>query len=184
MKLNIKNISSENEHVVLLFKVTDTGIGIRKKDMKKLFLPFSQVHEQNTGIPSTGLGLAICKKLVTLMGYKNFQIWNNSYSFRGKIWVESKFKKGSTFNFQCRFKKCKPIKVEPKIEKEKFANSYPMKILIAEDNRINQIVVKNMLHQLGYRDIDIAKNGKEAVEMVQKKTYDLLFMDIHMPILE
>ena len=153
------------------FVVTDTGIGIAKKHMKTIFETYQQGNlsvARNFG--GTGLGLSICQLLVNNMG--------------GSIDVESHVGHGSSFWFAL------PVD-EPE---EKFARSKEasegssedettLKVLIAEDNRINQKLMVNMMKRLGH-EATIAENGKIAMEMIQKDNYDVVFMDIQMPVMD
>jgi CheY-like chemotaxis protein len=162
--------NSKNE-IKLLFKVKDTGIGIKSEDLQKLFTPFTQLHDENIGIASTGLGLVISKHLVELMN--------------GQIWCESEFGVGSTFFFTVILRKTNEI-VKPRKEidyNESFAIQFPMSILIVEDNIINQMVITNHLKRFGYTNVKCVDNGKKAAEIVQNEDFDLIFMDIHMPIM-
>ena len=155
----------------ILFAVKDTGIGIPQDQMHKLFLPFSQVDCTSTSkYAGTGLGLAASQKLVELMG--------------GRIWVESEIGKGSTFHFTILAKKVK--------EKQATANNKkikeclpsglpaPLRILLAEDNDVNQLVMLKMLKRLGCR-ADIAANGIEAIQAMKRQPYDIVLMDVKMP---
>lgn len=163
--------------VMLLFEVKDTGIGIPKSKIHQLTEPFFQLDGSNTReYQGTGLGLAISKKILELMG--------------GELLIESEEGVGSTFSFSVfarsiQFdtsnKQLTPINVILKSELEpSFGLKYPLSILIAEDNHTNTIFMKMLMEQLGY-EVDFVQNGLEAVEAVQKKNYDLVFMDIQMP---
>ncbi len=171
------NVSVENQGVTqktahLLFKVSDTGIGISEEGKKRLFQSFSQVDKSTTRkFGGTGLGLAISKNLCEMMG--------------GEIGVESEEGVGSTFWFT--------LKLEI-TDKETFDLSHKqeninlmkekvkmkLNILLAEDNPINQKVAVVNLNNMGH-EVDVAKNGKEAVEKFLQNKYDLVFMDIQMP---
>ncbi|WP_295666508.1 response regulator [uncultured Mucilaginibacter sp.] len=150
------------------FSVKDTGIGISEEALAQLFKPFSQVN--NTALRKyggTGLGLSICKKLVEMMN--------------GRIWAESKETEGSVFSFSLPL----PVASVNKVVDEKSGNSEgyryrPLEILLAEDNKMNQLIARKTFNKIGY-NIDIADNGKIAIEMQEQKKYDLIFMDIQMP---
>jgi len=178
----------------LHFAVKDTGIGIPKDRMDRLFKSFSQVDASTTRrFGGTGLGLAISKRLVALMG--------------GNIWVESELGHGATFHFtvqartvpdqpqypiyrsQSQLKdKRLPITEKqsvPSSPKEPLFNGQmgqqkPLHILLAEDNLINQKVALRMLERLGYR-ADVANNGLEVVSALERQPYDIILMDIQMP---
>ncbi len=154
-------------HANLRFKVSDTGIGIAPQDIGKLFQSFSQVEDYVTKkYGGTGLGLAISKSLVEMMG--------------GHIRVKSEKGKGSTFYFNLKFK----IGAQPK-----FKDNYTQiitsptrltKILLVEDDAVNQKVILKMLCKKGYV-VDTANNGKEALEIFEIGKYDIVLMDIQMP---
>ena len=154
----------------LIFEVKDSGIGIPKNRLDKIFTAFAQTDSSITRkFGGTGLGLTISKELVELMD--------------GQISVISKKEEGSVFTFSIPA----PLGKEP-IKAEKTINTSSqktddLKILVAEDNAINQTVAKAIFNQLGY-PIDIANNGLEAVEMFQKKPYDIIFMDLQMPVMD
>ena len=160
------------------FAVKDTGIGIPEDKMSRLFRSFSQVDASTARkYGGTGLGLAISKKLTEMMN--------------GRMWVESAVGVGSVFHFTIR---ADPIIGEPldqskpeslytqekqKIKDRERSNS-ELNILLAEDNVVNQIVTKKMLNKLGY-NADVASSGIEALKALEKKRYDLVFMDVQMP---
>jgi signal transduction histidine kinase/ActR/RegA family two-component response regulator len=153
---------------LVTFRVKDTGIGISEEALSQLFKPFSQVN--NTALRKyggTGLGLSICKKLVEMMN--------------GKIWVDSKESEGSVFSFSVplHVSAAGVVKEEQALNDENYAY-HPIEILLAEDNKMNQLIAKKIFGKIGY-DIDIADNGRAAVEMLEQKRYDLIFMDIQMP---
>ncbi|HWQ18438.1 MAG TPA: ATP-binding protein, partial [Methanotrichaceae archaeon] len=160
----------ENKHQIL-FAVRDTGIGIPKDKMDLLFLPFSQVEvtisSQRGG---TGLGLAISKRLAELMG--------------GSIWAESTPGEGSIFYFTFNAEAAKDSLINSrktaKTISENLGEKKPMRILVAEDNPSNQKVLIEMLKRLGYR-ADMAADGLEVLQSLERQHYDLVFMDVKMP---
>ena len=172
--LSIRIKKEASDHLILLFSVTDTGIGIPKEKFSLLFKSFSQLDSTSARqFDGTGLGLAISKQLVNLM--------------HGDIWVESEVNKGSSFSFTIRTIKGPKPASEKKLENtnEKSETSKSKKydgfaVLIAEDNLINQKIAFNLLKALGVKS-DIAPNGKEALNACKNKCYDLVFMDIQMP---
>src|SRR5260221_2247953 len=160
--------------VVLAFDVKDTGIGIPEEKIGMLFKSFSQVDSSTTRkYGGTGLGLAISEKLVALMG--------------GQITVKSKVGEGTVFTFtmQARVGEMQPVVVKEEmavreILKTAFAGEFPLRILIAEDNLINQQLIKHILGNLGYEPATV-ENGQLAVEAVSELDYDLILMDVQMP---
>ena len=157
----------------LTFFIKDTGIGIPEHQILHLFDPFTQADSSTTRkFGGTGLGLAIAKKLVELMG--------------GTIWVESTSTSnpitGTTFcfttNYKTALKEQNTEQTALMIDNDLVRPQ--VKILIAEDNQINQKVLLKMLEKEGYH-ADIASDGNEVLEALKQTTYDIIFMDIHMP---
>jgi len=167
LKVSIENQRDNN--IILLFKVKDTGIGISKNILPQLFHEFTQEFSGRTReFGGTGLGLAISKYLTKLHG--------------GDIGVESEVGKGSEFWFTILFQKSKQteINLSSILSNNTIVNSQKLKILLAEDNLMNQKIAKNAISKMGY-DIDVAKNGLEALNMFKTGIYDLILMDIQMP---
>ena len=172
VKLSIKSKTIDNEKVELLFKVEDTGIGIKEEDLSKLFGSFEQLDvKKNYEKEGTGLGLAISRQLVNLMN--------------GEIGVESQYGKGSIFYFSIS----QMIAPEELIDGDrleeytmnfKAPNAY---VLLVDDNEMNIKVAKALLEPFEMR-IETANNGKEAVEMVKNFKYDIVLMDHMMPIMD
>ena len=176
--------SNSQSVVRLLFSVRDTGIGISLEGQKKLFQSFTQVDASSTReYGGTGLGLAICKQLVEMMG--------------GEIGVESEPGKGCTFWFTAGFNQAIAINnlaeyqstrvgilpVESIAQTHHTVSLQPLKILVAEDNLVNQQVIVNQLQILGHK-ADCAANGLEALAMLAEHDYDLVLMDCQMPVLD
>jgi signal transduction histidine kinase/DNA-binding NarL/FixJ family response regulator/HPt (histidine-containing phosphotransfer) domain-containing protein len=153
--------------VRLRVAIADTGIGISKESMAKLFGSFSQADSSiSRRFGGTGLGLAISKRIVELMG--------------GKIGVESELGRGSTFWFTVGL----PEGVEPRKEAEKKPAIAvpPLRILLAEDNPVNQKVAVGLMKPQGH-DIDVVNNGQEAAAAAAADDYDVVLMDMHMPVM-
>lgn len=168
-----------NEHLVVRFGVTDTGIGIPPDRMNRLFKSFSQVDGSTTRkYGGTGLGLAISKQLTELMG--------------GQIGVESEAGKGTTFWFTVKFGHAaeQALTETPTPETPDRLEASPpaacrlaARILIAEDNEVNQIVLSELLADEGYR-YEIVNDGKQAVEAVLRNHFDMVLMDCQMPVMD
>jgi PAS domain S-box-containing protein len=151
------------------FAVKDTGIGIPKDSMDRLFLSFSQVDMSMTRkYGGTGLGLAISKKLAEAMG--------------GRIWVESEPGIGSTFHFTILADCAPPCEraMEKPSSSQSMRSKEPLRLILAEDNIVNQKVTLRMLRKLGY-DADVAANGLEVLQAMERQPYDIVLMDIQMP---
>ena len=162
--------------IPLIFSVADTGIGIPKEKAASLFSAFEQADASTTRkYGGTGLGLAICDKLVSLMG--------------GRIWLESAPGNGSAFSFAVRLEECEPssdaVQTAPDAAAPDAATPAqlrPLRVLLAEDNLVNQKLVKSLLVKKGH-SVVVAQNGADAVEEWRKAKdgYDLILMDIQMP---
>ena len=173
--------SEEDGSAIILFEISDTGIGIPEERLSVIFSPFTQADGTTTRkYGGTGLGLTICRQLAELMG--------------GEIGVISKVGQGSTFWFTTRFTKCSAAEVQRQIalEKQDQLDSHSsdsnhvdseMHILLAEDNIINQKVAQNILNKLGYK-ADVVANGQEAVHALEMIDYDLVLMDCMMPVVD
>jgi len=177
--LNAELVCEGNGMLTVRFAVSDTGIGMRPDQMTGLFSPFVQADASSTRkYGGTGLGLTISKQLVELMG--------------GKIGVNSREGHGSTFWFTAVFESAtagerasagepaEDLVSEPRLET---AIGHGERILVAEDNHTNQLVVLAQLQKLGY-NADAVANGAEAVDAVKRGGYDLVLMDCEMPVMD
>ena len=167
-------VDEQNDQVKIKFKVHDSGIGISEEGKKHLFQLFSQVDNSTTkNYGGTGLGLSIAKQLVILM--------------KGEIGMESEHDKGSTFWFTAWLDKSSRTTTIPEPFDKEFIfdgeASKKLYILLAEDNEINQKIIQYSLTNAGY-SVDIARNGQEAIDMYHRNNYDLVLMDVQMPILD
>ncbi|MEA3513602.1 MAG: ATP-binding protein [Campylobacterota bacterium] len=155
------------------FEISDTGIGLSKEQQNKLFQSFSQVDNSTTRkYGGTGLGLSISKQLIKLMG--------------GEIWVESKIDIGSKFIFEITLKNKRYKKNDKQFYNKDIKDISILKsnnILLVEDNYTNQEIVKGLLENSGI-NIDVASNGAIGVELFNKNKYELILMDIRMPIMD
>ena len=174
VSLEITQLDETSEDVGLSFSVRDTGIGISEENQKKLFQSFTQADSSTTRrFGGTGLGLAICRKLVELMS--------------GSLTLTSNPGQGSTFSFTLRYARqnstapAAPKPAAPASKPSELASG--LRVLLAEDNPVNQMVGTKQLKKLGCV-VDIAKNGLEAVEAWQKGKYQAILMDCEMPELD
>ncbi|MCW2279467.1 ATP-binding protein [Heliophilum fasciatum] len=177
--IQIRIASQDNDIMNVKFEVKDTGIGIKQEVIPNLFNPFTQADSSTTRLyGGTGLGLAISKQLVELMD--------------GKIGVTSKINEGSLFWFSIPY----PIAAEPVPQREEdwvdnsntSPNNFPVwmlekPVLLVEDNKVNQKVAVALLCKMGL-NVEVANNGVEAVQAIQKGEYDLILMDCHMPVMD
>ncbi|HET9211479.1 MAG TPA: ATP-binding protein [Thermoanaerobaculia bacterium] len=157
------------EALELAFTVRDTGIGIPAAALERLFQPFVQADSSTSRrYGGTGLGLVISRRLAERLG--------------GRLWVESEPGRGSAFRFTIR---CRPASALPALVTEpaaqgSLAERLPLRILVAEDNPVNQKVVVLLLEHMGYR-ADVAGDGVEVLRALQRQSYDLILMDVQMP---
>lgn len=179
--------SISDNSLEIMSSVRDTGIGIPEDKLDNLFKPFSQIEASHSSkYGGTGLGLMICKQFVNMMG--------------GEIGVESKVDSGSTFYFTIKLssKKVEPVVYAGRdsgndLEIKSFNPEYHSpyhddlkmkrsnyKVLLAEDNVINQKVMTKMLAELGYT-AEVASSGKETIEKVSKDNFNIVLMDVQMP---
>jgi CheY-like chemotaxis protein len=171
--VDVSVLENSYEDLLLKFSVADTGIGISEDKFDILFKSFSQVDLSNTRkYGGTGLGLAIVKSLVDLM--------------KGDTGFESKTGEGSLFWFTVRLKRGKEpdeiIYKKDTVQNNSIIDTKP-DILVVEDNQINLKIAVKVLNELGY-EADVALNGRDAVKMLENKAYDIVFMDVHMPVMD
>ncbi|SFA73823.1 Signal transduction histidine kinase [Flavobacterium swingsii] len=165
--VNAKLINRDLNNCLVKFEIQDTGIGIPKDKQESIFESFSQGSiEINRKYGGTGLGLTIVKRLVTLMN--------------GKIFVNSEIGVGSTFTLNLSFKvgeKITPSTINNLIDEKIFISK---KILLVEDNKINQMITKKFLEKKQML-CEICETGEDAISKMQTNQYDLVLMDVHLP---
>ncbi len=176
--LDVSAQKANEKEINLFVRISDTGIGIKKEDIKKLFCAFERIEEErNRHIEGTGLGMNITQKLLTLMG--------------SHLEVESKYGKGSKFCFTIRQKVMNytPIgnfqedykrSLKHKSEYHELFTAPDATILVVDDTIMNLTVVKGLLKNTKIK-IDVALNGAECLQLVLKKKYDIIFLDHRMP---
>jgi len=170
--VRVYQLKQDNDKYSIRFEVEDNGIGISREKQEHMFESFSQGSIQiNRKYGGTGLGLSIVKGLMDIL--------------KGKIYLKSELGKGSTFTFELPMQY---VKQEINIEENK--KSYfndineielsNIKILVVEDNKINQMITKKILNKMNL-NCDVVDNGEDAVTQVKENNYDVVLMDIHMP---
>ena len=173
VSLNVSLRKRTGKAIELLFSVWDTGIGIDKNIQEHIFDSFSQADGSNSReYGGTGLGLAISRLLVQMMG--------------GEIWLESELGKGSVFYFtvcvqEGNLEELKTSNVEPLMLDDAVLSI--LKVLLVEDNDINQEIAKEILKDM-VMDVVVAENGVEALKLWEKENVDIILMDIQMPVMD
>lgn len=164
--VSVKKTAETDENYSLRFSVKDTGIGIPEKKLKTIFERFTQAEESTTRkFGGTGLGLNIVKQLIELQ--------------HSEIQVKSKLGHGSEFFFTLTYKKAYDVEEIKTALPEHNPDKY--KILLCEDNVLNQKLVKSVIYNFGY-EVDIAENGEAGIHLLSKNKYDLILMDLQMPV--
>ncbi len=163
--------ADSEEAITLCLRVTDTGIGMTDEQQKRLFMPFTQAEVSTARrYGGTGLGLVITKRLVDLM--------------HGEIALTSQAGVGSEFSVFLPFRKVKEETLSQEIQKKDWKHLLTgARVLLAEDNELNQIIAQEILEQAGCI-VDTVANGQEAMEKMAKHPYDIVLMDIQMPVLD
>ncbi|MCI5080134.1 MAG: response regulator [Saprospiraceae bacterium] len=177
---SIDKLREDETSVSLKFTVKDTGIGIPPDKLEVIFQPFTRVYQKGKVFEGTGLGLSIVKNLIELQG--------------GSISADSIPGKGSTFFFELTFKKqgveedTTVVESSQSNKKESIFEQDPEtthKILIVEDHKMNQVVAQKTLEEKWSNAyIKIADNGKKAIEILRKEDFDIVLMDIQMPVMD
>ncbi len=164
----------EGEAILLTFAVSDTGIGIAPEDQSRLFAPFIQADVSTSRkFGGTGLGLAICKRLVEAMG--------------GEIAVDSAPGKGARFTFSVAVLRASDdatgLTALPTQKSRTGLLAQAQRILVAEDNETSRFLITTILKRYGH-DVEAVENGALAVDAVKKKAFDILLMDMQMPVMD
>ena len=170
--VKISHAGSAASSITLQFSVVDTGIGIPADKRDALFKPFSQMDGSSTRkYQGRGLGLAISRRLVELMG--------------GRIWIDEKDGPGSTFHFTVCLSVTPPaeVPVETRESKSEPILNKGLRILLAEDNRINQRLMVSLLEKRNW-DVVSVSDGQEALRKLESDRFDVVVMDVHMPVMD
>lgn len=168
INMSIRIVKEDTKEIALEFIVSDTGIGIPENRLSHIFNNFEQASDEiSKEYGGTGLGLSIVKQLVELQG--------------GSLFVESKVGEGSTFGFQMNFSKTnETIPAEPALILKTGNEMKIIKVLVAEDIALNQMLIKLILADFGF-ECEIADNGKVVIEKLKESHYDIILMDLQMP---
>ncbi|SHN53929.1 response regulator [Desulfovibrio litoralis] len=172
VNVQVRTIEEDKEKLSLEFSIIDTGIGLSPEQCKNLFQPFVQADSSTTRkYGGTGLGLMISKLLVELMG--------------GSLNIKSELNKGSTFYFTITCLKDNQKVKDAEIVNQEYDENLLQgkKLLVAEDNMINQEIIETLLEAFGIK-VTLADNGQEAVEFANKDTFDCILLDIQMPVMD
>lgn len=173
VELRVATLAENENEIELQFEIEDTGIGISKSNQDKIFESFSQAMSDTTRLfGGTGLGLTITKNLIELQG--------------GQIWIESEEEIGTTFYFKLTFQKAKPNDADQINQNDTGELSYDLtgkRVLLVEDNQMNRELAGYFLQDWGV-EYDVAENGLKGVEKAQVGGYDLVLMDLSMPVMD
>jgi PAS domain S-box-containing protein len=169
IRVVVDNIKDSPDSATLEFEIQDSGIGIPEDKLNAIFESFTQASNDTTRkYGGTGLGLTISRQLIEMAG--------------GNLKVRSKLGEGSTFTFMLPFRK-NSQKTQPKTEEQLDIDPRDLgkvRVLLAEDNEINQLLARKVITDWGF-ELDIAANGRIAVDMLKEKDYDVVLMDMQMP---
>ncbi len=172
VSIHVKVKKQVEDKIDILFEIRDSGIGIDGSKVNTVFDSFTQAKADTTRrFGGSGLGLTICKKLVELQG--------------GNIWLRSKEGVGSTFSFELAYTQDHEMAARPPQRIEHLDKSHlrGFRLLLVEDNISNQMVASNFLAKVGIH-VDFADHGQIALDMVQQKEYDIILMDLQMPVMD
>lgn len=167
--LTVREMESRGEEILVYFAVSDTGVGIAKEDQDRVFRSFEQASERNPAKQQgTGLGLSISSRLIQIMG--------------SNIRLDSELGEGSTFSFSIPLKQGESMEIEEQEEELSFDGCH---ILVVEDNELNSEIARSLLEERNFQ-VDCVYDGAQAVERIRATepgTYDVILMDIMMPVM-
>lgn len=167
LKVDVVNFKGNNARIK--FSVIDTGIGIAKENIEKVFETFEQADEQTTNkFGGTGLGLSIVRNLAKLKG--------------GTLEVQSELNKGSIFCFENWYQVSKETKTMTKKPREVLTPFNNLRVLVAEDNPVNKFLIIKILKEWMVM-ADVVENGQEAIDKLKENDYDIILMDTYMPVM-
>jgi PAS domain S-box-containing protein len=173
ISIAVRPVSRSGATVTLCIVITDTGIGMAPEVLERIFIPFEQADSSTTRkYGGTGLGLSICRRLVELMG--------------GRIWAESQLGYGSSFFVELAFMSPATPSVpvqEPALPKPETIHLQPLKILLAEDNRVNALSMTAILTRMGHQLVTV-DDGQQAFEQWHTTGFDCILMDVQMPVMD
>ncbi len=173
VQIDVELLQDEGDSETVRFSIIDTGIGIPEDKVKTIFGNFSQVNASDTRkYGGTGLGLSISRQLVEL--------------HKGTISVESVVGSGTTFSFVITYPKGSPQRLQERMRQETKVDGRVLdglRVLVADDNEYNRIVVNETLMLRSKVEMDMVVNGEEAVQAVKDKDYDVVLMDVQMPVM-
>jgi PAS domain S-box-containing protein len=161
----------KEDWMALEFLVEDTGIGIAPEHLVSIFTPFTQADATTARkYGGSGLGLSICKNLIEMQG--------------GELWVESEVNKGTRFRFILPYKKHdEPIPVDTPLAAADYTVLGKKRVLVAEDVELNQFLAKHIMQAWGF-EVTITDNGQKAVQALEENDFDIILMDIQMPVMD
>lgn len=165
--ITIKQVKVAVDEITLFFNVSDDGMGISQEKQKQIFEDFYQEHAKNDkSYKGTGLGLSIVKRIVTAMG--------------GDVKVKSKLNEGASFFFELTFNTNRKLEKSAGLSQHQLEIIKNRKILVVDDNKINQLVTQKVLESLSIKN-KVVDSGERAIGIVKEEDFDCILMDLHMP---